>query len=62
MAQKENVDILLRLRLSRYRQTPYYHIRVKAHAIGVSIRLLLLVVFLNLANFDKQEYKLTLLL
>ena len=28
---KKNVD-LIRLRLLRYRQTPDYHIRVKAHA------------------------------
>ena len=36
--QKENVDYLLHLRLLRYRQTPNDHIRVKAHAIGVSIQ------------------------
>ena len=30
--EKENVDCLLRLRYSRYRQTPLHHIRVKAHA------------------------------
>ena len=30
--QKENVDNLLRLRYLRHRQTPYNHIRVKAHA------------------------------
>ena len=33
------------------------YIRVKAHAIGVSIGFLLLVAFINLAKFDKQEYK-----
>ena len=30
--EKENVDCLLRLRSSRYRQTPNTLIRVKAHA------------------------------
>ena len=29
---KKNVDSSLRLRLLRYRQTPYDHLRVKAHA------------------------------
>ena len=34
---EKNVDYLLRLRLLRYRQTPYDHLRVKAHASSVSI-------------------------
>ena len=34
---QKNVDNYYRLRYLRHRQTPYNHIRVKAHAIGVSI-------------------------
>ena len=57
---KKNVDFI-RLRSLRYRQTPNNLKRVKAHAIDVSISLLLLWLINILANFDKQEYKLTLL-
>ena len=36
---KKNADSSLRLRLLRYRQTPYDHLRVKAHAFySASIR------------------------
>ena len=59
-AQKENVDYLLRLRFSRYRQTPNVPKRVKAHAIGVSILAFTLGLFLILANFEEQESKRTL--
>ena len=45
----------------RYRQTPNYHIRVKAHAIGVSIRAFTLDSSLILAKFVEQESKRTLL-
>ena len=45
----------LRLRFQRYRQTPCNHIRVKAHAIGVSIHAFTLSCFFNLANFLKAR-------
>ena len=35
--KRKRGQLLYRLRLLRYRQTPDYHIRVKAHAISVSI-------------------------
>ena len=57
MTHKENVSYLLRLRSSRYRQTPYNHLRVKAHAIGVSILAFTLGLFLILAKFRRTRIK-----
>ncbi len=37
IAQKEDVDLFTSSTSLRYRQTPDNHIRVKAHAIGMSI-------------------------
>ena len=51
IAQKKRGQ-LLRLRYSRYRQTPLHHIRVKAHAIGVSILAFTLGAILNLAIYE----------
>ena len=39
----------------RYRQTPYSNIRVIAHAVGVSVSLLLLAVFEILAIFKNKN-------
>ena len=55
--QKENVDCLLRLRSFQVSPNTYnIHIRVKAHAIGVSIRAFTLgCSFLILAKFGKNK-------
>ena len=53
---KKNVDYLLRLRLSRHRQTPFHLKRAKVHAIRRELQLQFLMVS-NLANLDKQESK-----
>ena len=60
--ENENADFLLRLRYLRHRQTPNYHIRVKAHAASVSI----LCFYswsshLFLAKFQETRFKRTLL-
>ena len=56
--QKENVDNLLRLRCSRYRQTPNVLKRVKAHAIKRELSTLVLVhCSLILPIFEQQESK-----
>ena len=53
--QKENVDHLLRLRHSRYRQTPYNLKRVKAHAIWRELQLQFLIVFLKLWRISNDK-------
>ena len=59
---KENVDYLLRLRSFQVSPNTYNnHIRVKAHAIGVSVVASLLVVLLILGEFQEQDSKRTLL-
>ena len=45
----------LRLRLSRYRQTPLHHIRVKAHAKRREHQLLLLVLLSNWRFFRNKN-------
>ena len=52
--QKENVDFTSST-FPRYRQTPNTLIRVKAHAIGVSIRAFTPVCFFHFGEFRKQD-------
>ena len=53
----KNVSYLLRLRLLRYRQTPNYPKRVKAHAERREPSTLLLIVFLKFGEFQKTRIK-----
>ena len=57
---KRKREQLLRLRCSRYRQTPIYLKRVKAHAIRREPSTSFLIDYWNLANFEQQESKRTL--
>ena len=52
---KRKREQLLRLRCSRYRQTPIYLKRVKAHAIWREPSTLFLIDSVNFADFQKQE-------
>ena len=54
---KENVDNLLRLRHLRYRQTPNYLQRVKAHAIWRELQLSFLIVSVNWRFSDDKNLK-----
>ena len=53
----KNVDILLRIRHLRHRQTPIYLKRVKAHAIKRELQLSFLTNSFNFADLGIQESK-----
>ena len=53
--KKENVDLLLRLRFGGIAKHLNNHIRVKAHAIGVSIRAFTLGCFFDFGEISETR-------